>query len=70
MFPFMSMIFTLIQIKFDIDVNDDEWLETIWENIKKKKKLFAIGSMKSRTKLKLIILTLCLKILGLRKSTF
>jgi hypothetical protein len=35
----MSMIFTLIQIKFDIDVNDDEWLETIWENIKKKKKV-------------------------------
>jgi hypothetical protein len=36
---FMSMIFLLIQIKFDIDVNNDELLETIWEHEKKEKKL-------------------------------
>jgi len=63
----MSMIFTLIQIKSDIDVNDDEWLETIRGNIKGKKiKLFTIGGVKSSAKFKLIVLTLCLKI----KTTF
>jgi hypothetical protein len=33
----MSMIFLLIQIKFDIDVNNDELLETIWKHEKKRK---------------------------------
>jgi hypothetical protein len=35
----MSMIFILIQSKFDIDINKDELLETIWELKKKKKKI-------------------------------
>jgi hypothetical protein len=33
---FMSMIFILIQIKFDIDINNDELLQTMWEHKKKK----------------------------------
>jgi hypothetical protein len=33
------MIFTLIQIKLYIDINDDELLETIREHKKKEKKL-------------------------------
>jgi hypothetical protein len=33
----MSMIFILIQIKFDIDINSDELLKTIWKHKKKKK---------------------------------
>jgi hypothetical protein len=32
---FMSMIFTLIEIKFDIDINNDELLIIIWEHNKK-----------------------------------
>jgi hypothetical protein len=28
----MSMKFILIQIKFDIEINNDELLETIWKN--------------------------------------
>jgi len=28
---FMSMIFILIEIKFDIDINNDELLIIIWE---------------------------------------
>jgi hypothetical protein len=31
------MIFILIQIKFNIDINDDELLENIWEHKKRKK---------------------------------
>jgi len=31
----MSMIFILIQNKFDIDINDDELLKTIWKQKKK-----------------------------------
>jgi hypothetical protein len=45
------MIFILIQIKFDININNDELLETIWEQYKKKKrekKLFIIDSAKYR----------------------
>jgi hypothetical protein len=34
---FMSMIFILIQIEFDIDINNDELLNTIWEHKKGKK---------------------------------
>jgi hypothetical protein len=33
----MSMIFILIQIKFDIDINNDELLQTMWEHKKKEK---------------------------------
>jgi len=39
------MIFFKIQIKFDIDVNNDELLETIWEHEKKEKKLIVISSV-------------------------
>jgi hypothetical protein len=31
----MSMIFILIQIKFNIDINNDELLKTIWEHTKR-----------------------------------
>ncbi len=34
---FMSIIFILIQIKFDIDINNDELLQTMWEHKKKEK---------------------------------
>jgi hypothetical protein len=34
---FMSMIFILIQIKFDIDMNNDELLETILGNIRRER---------------------------------
>jgi len=30
----MSMKFILIQIKFDIDINNDELLETVWKHNK------------------------------------
>jgi hypothetical protein len=33
---FMFMIFILIEIKFDIDISNDELLITIWEHNKKK----------------------------------
>jgi hypothetical protein len=32
---FMSMIFILIEIKFDIDINNDELLVIMWEHNKK-----------------------------------
>jgi hypothetical protein len=35
----MSMIFISIQIKFDIDINYDELLETVWEHNNRKKKM-------------------------------
>jgi hypothetical protein len=35
MFLFMSMLFILIKMKFDIDINNDELLTTIWEHCKK-----------------------------------
>jgi len=34
----MSMIFILIQSKFDIDINNDDLLENIWEHKKRGKK--------------------------------
>jgi hypothetical protein len=40
----MSMIFILIWIKFDIDINNDELLEIIWESFFLKNKLIVIGS--------------------------
>jgi hypothetical protein len=40
------MIFILIQIKFDIGVNNGNQLETIWEHKnKKKKKLIILGGV-------------------------
>jgi hypothetical protein len=33
---FVSMIFILVQIKFDIYINNDELLETKWKHKKKK----------------------------------
>jgi hypothetical protein len=33
---FMFMIFILIQIKFDIEINNDELLKTIWEHKREK----------------------------------
>jgi archaellum biogenesis ATPase FlaH len=40
------MIFILIQIKFNIDIKNDELLENMWEHKKrKKKKLIIIGSL-------------------------
>jgi hypothetical protein len=39
----MSIEFILNQIKFDIDMTNDELLKTIWIP-KKKKKLIVIGS--------------------------
>jgi hypothetical protein len=38
----MCMSFILIQIKFDIDINNDELLKTIWKH--KKKNLILSGS--------------------------
>jgi len=35
MFLFMSMIFILCEIKFDIDINNNELLIIIWEPNKK-----------------------------------
>jgi len=35
MCPFMPMIFILIEIKFNIDINNDELLIIIWEHNKK-----------------------------------
>jgi len=32
---FMSMIFILIEVKFDIDINNDELLIVIWKHNKK-----------------------------------
>lgn len=40
----ICMIFILIQIKFNIDIKNDELLENMWEHKKrKKKKLTIIG---------------------------
>jgi hypothetical protein len=39
----MSMIFTLIQIKFNIDINNDELLKTMW-NSHLSFKLIVIGT--------------------------
>jgi len=42
----MSMTFILIEIKFDIDINNNELLKTIWKHKgKKKKKKIITGSM-------------------------
>jgi hypothetical protein len=35
----MSMMFILVQIKFEIDINNDELLKTIWEYNKRKNRI-------------------------------
>jgi hypothetical protein len=40
---FMSMIFILIGIKFDIDVNNDELLIITWEHYKKENRHFYLA---------------------------
>jgi hypothetical protein len=47
---FMCMSFILIQIKFDIDINNDELLKTIWKH--KKKKSWSLMVVHSKVKLK------------------
>lgn len=50
----MSMIFILIQIKFEIEINNDELLKIIWEHQNRKKKswlsLIVYGTMKPMNK--------------------
>jgi hypothetical protein len=41
----MSVIFILIQIKFNIGMNNDELLKTIWEHKRRKKKKFIINNV-------------------------
>jgi len=36
----MCMSFILIQIKFDIDINNDELLKTVWKHKGEKKMIF------------------------------
>ncbi len=45
MCPLMPMVFILIQIKFDIDTNNDELLETIPKHKKERKKLIITRSV-------------------------
>jgi hypothetical protein len=40
---FLSMTCMLIQIKFDVDINNDELLKTIWKHKKKRKLLIITG---------------------------
>jgi hypothetical protein len=40
----MSMIFILIWIKFNININNRELLENIWEHKKKEKEEFMVAS--------------------------
>jgi hypothetical protein len=40
----MDIMFNKIQIKFQIDVNNNKILKTKWEDDKKKKRLNVIGS--------------------------
>jgi len=49
---FMSMTFILIQIKFDIDIHNDELLKTIWKHTKRKRKVDC-PKMGTRSKVKL-----------------
>ncbi len=44
MYPFMSVIFILIEIKFDIDINNDELLIMIQEHSKKEKSSLVVRS--------------------------
>ncbi len=41
----MSMIFIIIQIKFDIDINNDELLKNIRDRKNRQKKLIVVGSV-------------------------
>jgi hypothetical protein len=48
MCPLMPMVFILIQIKFDIDTNSDELLETIRKHKKERKKLIITSSVRQQ----------------------
>jgi hypothetical protein len=50
----MSMIFILIQNKFDIDKNNDKLFKTIWEYKKKEKKSWSSPEMNNNIKPKLV----------------
>jgi hypothetical protein len=41
----MSMIFILVKIKFDMNINNNEPLKTIWKHKKKKKKLMVTNNV-------------------------
>jgi hypothetical protein len=41
----MSIIFILIQINFDIDINNDELLKTIWKHKKRRRKINKLSSI-------------------------
>jgi hypothetical protein len=46
MCPLIPVVFILIQIKFDIDTNNDELLETIPKHKKERKKLIITSSVR------------------------
>jgi len=46
MCPLMPVVFILIQIKFDIDTNNDELLETISKHRNERKKLIITSSVR------------------------
>ncbi len=48
MCPFMSMIFLLIQIKFNNDRNNDELLKTLGKHKKERRKFDVIGSVQQQ----------------------
>jgi hypothetical protein len=41
----MSMKCILIELKFNMDINNDKWLKTIWKHREKKKWLIVIDSL-------------------------
>jgi hypothetical protein len=57
----MSMIFILIQIKFNININNDELLKTIWEHKKKIKISWLSLVVCSTVKSKLTIGQTCIQ---------
>jgi len=65
---FMSMIFILIQIKFEIDINNDELLETIQKH--KKNKLSQLSLiMHSNAKSKFVKVKICKYLLSFKSRT-
>jgi hypothetical protein len=57
---FMFMIFILIQIIFDIHINNDELLKIIWKHFKKKKRSWLSLVMCNNVKPKLIYEFFCI----------
>jgi hypothetical protein len=49
MYLFMSIKCILIQIKFDIDINNDELLKTTWKQKKKNENLMVTGNAQQRS---------------------